>query len=363
MSMLTDPAPDVREIREACSRLLRDQSPSTLVRRGGGAARFDERLWATVVEAGWTGLGLPESAGGAGFGNTAQAAMFVEVGRTLPPIPLLGTAGMALPVLAAAGAPDLKMVLDGSLSGALVVTKVAPPLGTARVRASTGEPGELRLDGVAPAVLDGAVAGLFVVVADSREGLVVGVLPAGTPGLTVSAVDTADVTRPLADLEFRGCVARRLEVEGRALQQALGAAAVAVSAELVGTAAQAFDLTVEYLKTRHQFGRPIGSFQALKHRCADMATDLALVHELIFACAAALDQPGEDPATTLIAATLMRAAAVAGHIGAEAVQLHGGIGFTEEHDIGLYYRRALVTAAALPSPARQLEDLAGMLGL
>ena len=363
MSMLTDPAPDVREIREACSRLLRDQSPPSLVRCGGGSARLAEGLWATVVEAGWTGLGISEAVGGAGFGNTAQAAMFVEVGRSLPPIPLLGTAGMAVPVLAAAGAPELKGVLDGSPSAALVVTKAASPLGSARVRATTGEPGELRLDGTAPAVLDGAVAGLFVVVADSREGLVVGVLPAGSPGLTISVVDTADVTRPLADLEFRGCVARRVDVEGTALQGALGAAAVAVAAELLGTAAQAFDLTVEYLKTRHQFGRPIGSFQALKHRCADMVTDLTLVHELVFACAAALDHPAEDPADALIAATLMRAVAVAGHVGAEAVQLHGGIGFTEEHDIGLYYRRALVTAAALPSPARQVEDLAGLLEL
>ena len=363
MSMLTDPAPEVREIREACSRLLRDQSPPSVVRRGGGPGRADEALWATVVEAGWTGLGVPESVGGAGFGSAAQAAMFVEAGRSLPPVPLLGTAGMAVPVLAAAGAPELKGVLDGAPTAALVVTRAASPLGTARVRATTGEPGELRLDGTAPAVLDGAVAGLFVVVADSREGLVVGVLAAEAPGLTVSVVDTADVTRPLADLEFRGCVARRLEMEGPALQAALGAAAVSVAAELVGTAAQAFDLTIEYLRTRHQFGRPIGSFQALKHRCADMATDLTLVHELVFACAAALDRPGEDSADALIAATLMRAVAVAGHVGAEAVQLHGGIGFTEEHDIGLYYRRAVVTAAALPRSVRQLEDLAGLLGL
>lgn len=362
MSMLTDPAPSVREIRDACRRLLRDQSPSSVVRRGGGTARYDERLWSTVVEAGWTGLGLPESVGGAGFGNAANAAMFVEVGRALAPVPLLGTAGMAGPVLAAGNAPELKAVLDGSLPAALVVTKAASPLGTARVRATTGEPGELRLDGSASAVLDGAVAGLFVVVADSREGLVVGVVPAGTCGLMVSVVDTADVTRPLADLEFRGCVARRLELGGVALQGALGAAAIALSAELVGTAAQAFDITVEYLKTRHQFGRPIGSFQAIKHRCANMATDLALVHELVFACAAALEEPGEDSADALIAATLMRAAAVLGHIGAEAVQLHGGIGFTEEHDIGLYYRRGVVTAAALPCPARQLEDLAVLLG-
>uniref|UniRef100_UPI00181EBDCA acyl-CoA dehydrogenase family protein n=1 Tax=Sporichthya sp. TaxID=65475 RepID=UPI00181EBDCA len=86
--MLTDPAADLREIRDACSRLLRDQSPPAVARRGGGEARCDERLWSTVVEAGWTGLGLPESAGGAGFGLPAQAAMFLEVGRALAPVPL-----------------------------------------------------------------------------------------------------------------------------------------------------------------------------------------------------------------------------------------------------------------------------------
>jgi alkylation response protein AidB-like acyl-CoA dehydrogenase len=358
MSLLTDPGVEVREIREACARLLRDQSPPEVARRGASSM-----LWTKVVDAGWTGLGLPESAGGAGFGLTAQAAMFVEVGRALAPVPLLGTAGMAAPVLAAGGAQELKGVLDGSLTAALVVARGVPPLGTARIHAAAGEPGELRLEGSASAVLDGAVAGLFVVVADSADGLVAGVLSVDAPGLTVTAVDTADVTRPLADLTFTGCVARRLDVEFHALGAALGAAAVALAAEMVGTAAQAFDVTVEYLKTRHQFGKPIGSFQALKHRCADLATDLALANELVFACAAALDDPGELPPDALIGATVMRAADVLARIGAEGVQLHGGIGFTEEADIGLYYRRALATAAALPAPVRQQENLAVLLGL
>uniref|UniRef100_UPI001845DD43 acyl-CoA dehydrogenase family protein n=1 Tax=Sporichthya sp. TaxID=65475 RepID=UPI001845DD43 len=246
---------------------------------------------------------------------------------------------------------------------ALVVARGVPPLGTARVSATVGEPGALLLQGSAAAVLDGAVAGLFVVVASGPDGLLAGVLPTDAAGLSVSAVDTADVTRPLADLTFTGCTARRLELDAAALNAALGAAAVALSAEMIGTAAQAFDLTVEYLKTRHQFGKPIGSFQALKHRCADLATDLALAHELVFACAAALDEPGDSPPDALIAATLMRAASVLSRIGAESVQLHGAIGFTEEADIGLFYRRALAVAAALPAPVRQQESLAVLLGL
>ena len=136
--------------------LLRDQCPPAV----GAGRRFRRALWSTVVEAGWTGLGLPESAGGAGFGLTAQAAMFLEVGRALAPVPLLGTAGLAAPVLAAGGAPELKGVLDGSLTAALVVASGIPPLGTARVRAVAGAPGELRLDGSAGAVLDGAGGGV-----------------------------------------------------------------------------------------------------------------------------------------------------------------------------------------------------------
>jgi alkylation response protein AidB-like acyl-CoA dehydrogenase len=359
---LTEPAPEAKEIRDACRSLLRDLSPAEVVRRAGGDAPFDEALWGRVLEAGWTGVGLPESAGGAGLGVLAQAVMFAEVGRALAPVPLLG-AGMATAVLAAAGAKELADVLDGTVLATLVVGRGLSPLGTARVRV-TSAAGEARLDGSASAVVDGAGARLFVVVAAGEDGPVACLLERDAPGLDVTVVPTADVSRPLADLTLTHCVARVLTVDEAALSDALAVAAVSLGAEIVGAADRAFEMTVEYLKTRHQFGKPIGSQQALKHRCAELATDLTLARELVFACAAALDRGVPDPVRdALVAAALHRSSSVFGRIGAEAVQLHGAIGFTEEHDIGLYYRRALTVAAALPGPVAQQEHLAALLGL
>ncbi len=354
--MLTEPAPQAKEIRDACRSLLRDLSPAEVVRGG-----HDPSLWKRIVEAGWTGVGLGESAGGAGLGIVAQATMFTEVGRALAPVPLLGTARAAT-LLAAAGADQLPAVLDGSIPAALVVDRSVSPLGTARVSATHAD-GALRLDGRAAAVLDGAAAQAYVVVAAGPDGPVVAWLARDAAGLRVRDVDTADVSRPLADLEFAGCAAHPVAAEAAALRTALAVAAVSFAAEMVGTADRALELTLEYLKTRHQFGRPIGGFQALKHRCADLATELTLARELVFACAEILDGPGEDGALdALVAATVHRAGAVVSRIGAEAVQLHGAIGFTEEHDIGLYYRRSLADAAVLPAPVTQLNRLADALG-
>jgi alkylation response protein AidB-like acyl-CoA dehydrogenase len=358
---LTDPAPEAKEIRDACRALLRDLSPPEVVRRAGGDAPFDEVLWRRVLEAGWTGVGLPESVGGAGLGVVAQAVMFAEVGRALAPVPLLG-AGMATAVLAAAGAKELADVLDGTVLATLVVGRGLSPLGTARVRVTTAG-GEVRLDGTASAVVDGAGAGLFVVVAAGDDGPVVCLLDRDAPGLEVTVVPSTDVSRPLADLRLTQCVGRALPLDLPALRDALAVAATSYGAEVVGAADRAFEMTVDYLKTRHQFGRPIGSQQALKHRCAELATDLTLARELVFAGAAALDRGSPDPARdALVAAALHRASSVLSRIGAEAVQMHGAIGFTEEHDIGLYYRRALTVAAALPGPVAQQELLADLLG-
>lgn len=359
---LTDAAPEAREIRDACRSLLRDLAPAEVVRRAGGDAPFDAVLWGRVVEAGWTGAGLPESAGGAGLGVVGQAVMFAEVGRALAPVPLLG-ACLASPVLAAAGAKEIADVLDGTVLATLVVGRGLSPLGTARVRA-TSAAGEVRLDGHASAVIDGAGAQLFVVIAAGDNGPVPCLIEREAPGLAVTVVPTADVSRPLADLTLTHCVARVLTLDVPTLSDALAVAAVSYGAEIVGTADRALEMTVEYLKTRHQFGKPIGSQQALKHRCAELATDLTLARELVFACAAALDRGTPDPVRdALVAAALHRASSILGRIGAEAVQMHGAIGFTEEHDIGLYYRRALTVASALPGPVAQQELLADLLGV
>jgi alkylation response protein AidB-like acyl-CoA dehydrogenase len=320
---------------------------------------FDPRLWDVLAtQIGLAGLGLPEHAGGLG-GLAEVAAVCEELGRALLPVPFLSSTVIAGQVLAAAGpaaGPALERVAAGEIAATAVTGAdgVWDPAGVA-LRADSGT-----VDGVVPFVLDGAAAALFVVAAMTAEGPDLFVVD-GT-GVEAVAVPALDLSRGSAVVTFTDAPATRLTTGGSAesaVVPALDVAAVALAAEQLGGAQACLDLTLAYVKERLQFGRPVGSFQAIKHTCADL---LVLVETCRSAVVRAVEAEGSPDALAEAAAVAQAWCSQAYRtVTAETVQLHGGIGFTWEHDAHLYFRRARADAMLLGGTAHHQERLASLL--
>ena len=312
----------------------------------------DSQAWPRLTgELGLTGLAVPECHGGAGAGLAEVAVAVEETGRVLLPAPYLSTAlaGAVLSegdaVLGGSGAAEF---LPGIASGAL---RAAFVLGGS-VTAADG-----RLTGVAHHVLDGAEADLLVVRAsDGEQDALFAVRAVDT---VVTPASTLDQTRSQATVEFRDAPA---VAAGRAAGRAEDLLRVMLAVESVGAAAHCLDVTVGYLKTRVQFGRPIGAFQALRHRCADLAVEVASARATAYAAVRAAASP-PSPASQAELAVLgplakRHCADVFWHVAAETIQLHGGIGFTWEHEAHRYLKRAKTTQLLHGSPA-ELRRLVG----
>lgn len=342
--MLTEPAVDEesREIREVIRRYLTDRFPTDRIRvLAATPAGYEDADLAQMAEMGWPALGIPEEAGGAGYGPVQQCILHEEMGRALAAGPLLASIGFALPTLAACGGAEAAELITRIMAGDLKATLVRDGR-RARLTVHTQD-GPLRVDGVAELVLDGQAADLIVVVADAADGPAVLTVDPSAGGVTVTPVKVVDATRRFARVEFSGAPADRLPIHSAArLASAADVTALFVAAQMVGGAARTMELTLDYLRDRHQFGRPIGSFQALKHRCADMTVSVALARELVYAAAEILAAERWDDLRTAARAALVQAARTYQAATEEAIQMHGAIGFTDEHDIGLYYRRAIV---------------------
>jgi alkylation response protein AidB-like acyl-CoA dehydrogenase len=214
-------------------------------------------------------------------------------------------------------------------------------------------------------VPDGHAAGLILVVATTDAGLSLFAADGGAVGLTRASLPTLDQTRKLARLEFSGVTARLIGAPGDAaamLDRTLDVAAIALAAEQLGGAQRTLDLTVDYAKVRHQFGRPIGSFQAIKHRCADLLLEVESLRSAVqYAAAAVAEGSPEVP----VLAPLLKAYASETyfHVAAESIQIHGGIGFTWEHDAHLYFKRAKASELFLGDASYHRERLAARIGL
>ena len=365
--------PEQEEMRAAVRAFFGARSPSAEVRRLMETEDgIDWDVWrqmATQLEL--HGLAVPEQYGGSGFGPVEQLVVFEEAGRALLCAPFFGTVALAIPALLAADDPAaakdlLPGLADGSTVAALAFTEEDgdwDPAAT-RLRAEAAAD-DWRLTGSKSFVIDGVIAGLFLVVARTEAGLSLFAVPADAPGLRRERLGTLDLTRKQARLFFDGVKARLVGADGAAqpvIERTLDLAAVLLAAEQVGGAQACLDLTVEYAKIRTQFGRKIGSFQAVKHRCADMMVAIESARSAVYhAAAAAADSPDELP----VAAAMAKAVASEAYTfcAAETIQLHGGIGFTWEHDAHLYYRRAHSTALLLGDPAYHRELLARRLGI
>ncbi|MBW8485465.1 acyl-CoA dehydrogenase family protein [Actinomadura parmotrematis] len=337
-----------RELRGTLRRFLADRSPGGEVRRLMAAPEgHDPEVWALMAEQlGLQGLAVAEEHGGAGYGTAELAVVFEEMGRALLCSPFLATTVAAAAVAACGDAAFQAGALPGLADGTTIATLAwseAAPAVEAR-RDGDG----WTLHGAADRVLDGHLADLVLVPARTGAGTR---LFAVRDGFARTPLTTLDQTRRLARLEFADTPARALEGDAdAALGHALDAASVALAAEALGGAQRMLDLTVEYVKVRKQFGRAIGSFQAIKHRCADLFVLVESSRSAVMAAAATAD---EDPARLPAAASVAKAYCTDAYfqVAGEAVQLHGGIGFTWEHDAHLHFKRAKSCQALFGSPA------------
>lgn len=354
------------QFRGVVRRFLTDNSPIPEVRRTmAGEPGFDPVLWRRACdELGVVGLQVPEDLGGQGFGFGELGIVMEEAGRALWCAPYLSSAVLATQVLLHGATPDARHALipdlaSGRRRGTLAWTADAHDWrGAARgVRATPSAAGHV-LEGRARFVPDGHTADLVIVVADTDDARpALFVVDGAAPGLTRTPRTTIDMTRRFADLAFDGVVARRVSAPGTttaAVSRALDETAIALACEMVGGARVLLEQAVAYSRFRMQFGRPIGSFQAIKHKCAELLLEVELAGAAAaFAAAAVAEGDPEVPALASLAKS--QAADAYLHAAAETIQIHGGIGFTWDHDTHLWYRRAKSSEVWLGDPAAHRE--------
>ncbi len=362
-----------QELRDSVRRFLADRVPLPRVRElMESDDGTDEKVWSYAgSQLGLQGIAIPEQYGGAGFTFIEQAIVLEEMGAALYPGPYLASAVLAATALLASSDDAAKQdLLPDIASGETVATLAFTEDNGAWEPDAIGLAASERdggwvLDGHKSFVLDGHTASLILVVARASDGLSLFAVQAGADGLTSKELATLDQTRRLARLEFSAVQARPVGAPGEAeaiLNRTLDVAAIAQAAEQLGGAQRALDMAVGYAKIRHQFGRPIGSFQAIKHRCADLLLEVESLRSAVGYAAAAV---AEDSAEVPVVAALVKALAsdTYFHVAAENIQIHGGIGFTWEHDAHLYFKRAKACELFLGDASYHRERLATRIGV
>ena len=333
-----------------------------------GELGFDPERWRQIAELGWTGIAVPEDADGMGYGIVELCLLLEEMGRVLLPAPFLSSIVLAAPVvLCAGGTPAGRALLSELAAGTRRAALIAPgtmngaePLDavTASVDGASGHV----VDGRTELVLDASSAETFVVVARLGDGDV-GVFRCDrdAAGVTVTPQPVVDPTRRMGSVDLSSVSVERIDggqATAARVRAGLAHATVGLSAEMVGAMQRCVEITIAYVRDREQFGRPIGSFQAIKHRCADMAIEADAAREAVLFAADVLDSG--DPALAESVASLAKSVVSDAfvHAAAEMIQMHGGIGYTEEHSAHLYYKRALLCAQMLGTAVEHRDRLA-----
>ncbi|HEY2488741.1 MAG TPA: acyl-CoA dehydrogenase family protein [Streptosporangiaceae bacterium] len=379
------------DLRQAVRAFFTERcQPADVLARTERGDAYDLGLWHTLAaDLGCGGLLVPESAGGAGASYREAAVVAEETGRSAAPVPYLGSAVVATAALLAAAGPEpaadpdrklLGSLADGTVTAALAVPFESAPDGelprSVRVTgpppggSPAGDPGagpaagSARLTGTAARLADALPADVLLVPADGVPyGLYAVDAQAG--GVTRSPVVSLDGTRQLCDLTLDAVPARRIaagDTAAAAVRAALSAGAATLAAEQLGLAERCLEMTVGYAKERRQFARPIGSFQAIKHRLADLYVLVAQARAASrYAAACLADGSPDAPVAVAMAKAYCGEAAV--KAAEECVQLHGGIGFTWEHPAHLYLKRAKSGSIAFGTPDRHRAALAGLVNL
>lgn len=361
--------PDQQMIRKEAQRFLREQSSSEATRRVVDAgASHDAALWASISrELGWCAMAIPEEYGGLGLGATEVAILMELTGARLACVPFWSTVCLAAPLLQSAGNEAARAkYLAAIAAGEMAVTvayadlSVADPAAKVAVKASRTAAG-YRLDGRVAQVVDLEVADVVLVPAALEDGTTALFALARGDGQTVTSLKVLDGTRPIASLDLAVEVPAdsRIDdggVSADQLGQALAFANLGLAAEQLGAAQGALDVTLAYIAERVQFGRTIASFQAIKHRCARLVVDIAEARSLVFGAAASLGEGGDNALE--ISGARVLASDLQFRAAEEAIQLHGGVGFTWEYDPHLYFKRAQASAALLGSRDAHLDSIA-----
>ena len=343
---------DLRALRDAARAFLEREASIAYARAMMDDPRgYRDDVWRAMAELGWMGLPFPEDVGGVGMGFTALAILLEEMGRVVLPGPYFSTVVLAgHAVLEAATEEQRKELLPAIAAGE--VTWAAALDDVSVEVAASGD--RFVLNGEARYVSDGATADRIVVAVDDALFVAEGA------GLSATPVGVMDATRKVAHVRFADAPAERLG-NGGSVQRVLDRACVGLAAEMLGGAERVVERSVEYAKQRVQFDRPIGSFQAVKHRAADMALDVESLRNAVAYAAWAIERDHPD---ATIAASMAKAFASDAYrrVAASGIQVHGGIGFTWEHDMHLYFKRAKASEVAFGSADRHRERLAGILG-
>lgn len=360
-------------LRSTLRRFLADTSPEAEVRRLMETSKgYDPDVWRQLAgQLGLLGLIVPEAYGGSGFSYLELIVVFEEMGRSLLCAPFFSTVAMATTLLLAldddAASKDLlPRMADGSCVATVALAEQNGSWNTGDVAMAAGRDGAgWTLSGEKFYVVDGHVADVILVVARTEAGTSVFAVESGAAGLVADLSSTMDKTRKLAHLTFDNTPARLIGPEGEAdgaLARMLDLAAIALAAEQVGGAQRVLEIAVGYAKIREQFGRPIGSFQAIKHKCANMLMEIEAAKSAAYYAgwAAAGDDP-ELPVLASVAKAYCSDAYV--HAAAENIQIHGGIGFTWEHPAHLYFKRAKSSELFLGAPDYHRERLLQGIGI
>ena len=361
------------ELRKTVRAFLDSKSPETAVREQMETDNgFDPAVWAQMGEQmGLQGLSIPEEFGGSGYSFIELGVVLEEMGRALLCAPYFSTVVLAANALLHSGDDAAKKKwLPGIASGETVATLAATePSGawdeSGITMSAKGSGSDFTLTGTKMFVLDGHTANLIVVAARTAKGVSLFAVEGNAKGLTRTALSTMDQTRKQAKLEFADTPATLIGTEGKGwdvLSTVFDLAAVALAAEQVGGAQRVLDMAVEYAKVRVQFGRPIGSFQAIKHKCADMLLEVESAKSAAYYgmwCAAEMNE--ELPSVASLAKAYCSEAYF--HAAAENIQIHGGIGFTWEHPAHLYFKRAKSSELLFGDPSYHRELLAQRIGI
>jgi alkylation response protein AidB-like acyl-CoA dehydrogenase len=370
--------PEQDELRDGVRTVLAGECPMSLVREVVEKGATADALWSRMVTLGWPALTVPESAGGLGMGAVELAVVVEELGRAVAPGPFVPTVTQFAPVVAEAGSPEqqerfLGAVASGECTGALALVEASGAVDPARLTATAEPDGtSFVLRGTKTMVVEAATADEIVVVArrpgtDGDAGVGAFVVPQAD--VEVEPVATLDGSRPLGRVTLHGARAGTDRVLGEpgpvtatAIRRAVELAVTMLAIETVGTAQTIFDVTLEYAKQREQFGVPIGSFQAIKHKFADMLVSLERARATSYFAALTI---AEDDDRRALAASMAKAAAgdCAARLAKEGIQIHGGIGYTWEHDMHLYVRRVKSNSVLLGNAAQHRARVADLIGL
>jgi alkylation response protein AidB-like acyl-CoA dehydrogenase len=377
MAVLTE---EQSMLRDAARTWTQEKSPVSAFRKmrdSGAPLGYDPAAFAEMAEMGWTGVIIPEEYGGSDFGYLSLGLVLEETGRTLTASPLIATALAAASALILGGSDAQKeawlpKIAAGEAVGTLAIDEGPHHAPEKVALAATKSGAGYSLSGKKVFVLEGMAASVFVVSARTsgkpgdKDGITLFLVPADAKGLSRKALKLAD-SRGAAIVSFDNVEVGADAVLGEAdkglplLEKVLDRARAGLAAEMLGSAIQAFDTTLDYLKTRVQFGQVIGSFQALQHRAAKMFTDLELARSCVEAALAAIDNDSPD-VPELVSLAKAKVGDTLHLVSNEMVQMHGGIGMTDAHDAGFYLKRARAAEATFGGQAYHRDRYARING-